>query len=87
VEERTSFCEQKEAKKLYEFQCRDVSASREAEQKFFGSFFSKKNSLLLLTLVCLQRWRKALRFSALQVRGNDERAVDPAGPEQRRGAG
>jgi len=37
-EERTSFCEQKEAKKLYSFQCRDVSAPREAEQKkFFGS--------------------------------------------------
>jgi hypothetical protein len=33
----TSFCEQKEAKKLCSFQCRAFSAPREAEQKFFGS--------------------------------------------------
>jgi hypothetical protein len=41
---RTSFCEQKEAKKLYLFQSRVVSAPREAEQKFFGSFFQKRTS-------------------------------------------
>jgi hypothetical protein len=34
-EERTSFCEQKEAKKLYSFQCRAVSAPRDAAQKVF----------------------------------------------------
>jgi hypothetical protein len=34
-EERTSFCEQKEAKKLYLFQSRLDSAPREAEQKSF----------------------------------------------------
>jgi hypothetical protein len=39
---RTSFCEQKEAKKLYSFLCRAFSTPREAEQKFFGTFFSKK---------------------------------------------
>jgi hypothetical protein len=43
----TSFCEQKEpgrraAKKLYKFQCRAFAAPREAEQKFFGSFFQKR---------------------------------------------
>jgi hypothetical protein len=36
-EERTSFCEQKEAKKLYLFLSRAFSAAREAEQTFFGS--------------------------------------------------
>jgi hypothetical protein len=43
-EGRTSFCEQKEAKKLYLFSFRAVSAPREAEQKFFGSFFQKRTS-------------------------------------------
>jgi hypothetical protein len=42
----TSFCEQKEAKKLYAFQCRVFAAPREAEQKFFGSFFQKRTSCL-----------------------------------------
>jgi hypothetical protein len=41
---RTSFCEQKEAKKLYKFQCRAFPTPREAEQKFFGSFFQKRTS-------------------------------------------
>jgi len=34
-EERTSFCEQKEAKKLYSFLSRAVPTPREAEQKSF----------------------------------------------------
>jgi hypothetical protein len=47
-EARTSFCEQKEAKKLYLFLSRALSAPREAEQKFFGSFFQKRTSSFLL---------------------------------------
>jgi hypothetical protein len=47
--ESTFFCEQKEAKKLYSFQCRVVSTPREAEQKFFGSFFQKRTCLLPLS--------------------------------------
>jgi hypothetical protein len=41
---RTSFCEQKEAKKLYSFWFRAPSTPREAAQKFFGSFFQKRTS-------------------------------------------
>jgi hypothetical protein len=41
---RTSFCEQKEAKKLYAFQCRAVSAPREAEQKSFLVLFFQKRT-------------------------------------------
>jgi hypothetical protein len=44
-EVRTSFCEQKEAKKLYSFQCRAVSPPREAEQKSFLVLFFKKELL------------------------------------------
>jgi hypothetical protein len=43
--ESTSFCEQKEAKKLYLFLSRVVEPPREAAQKkFFGSFFQKRTS-------------------------------------------
>jgi hypothetical protein len=45
--ESASFCEQKEAKKLYSFLSRDLSAPREAEQKsFFLVLFFKKELLL-----------------------------------------
>jgi hypothetical protein len=40
----TSFCEQKEAKKLYGFQSRAFKTPREAEQKFFWFFFFKKRT-------------------------------------------
>jgi hypothetical protein len=50
-EARTSFCEQKEAKKLYLFLIRAFSGPREAEQKFFGSFFKKE----LLSSTSLKR--------------------------------
>jgi acetoin utilization protein AcuC len=45
---RTSFCEQKEAKKLYLFLSPDVSAPREAEQKSFLVLFFKKELLASL---------------------------------------
>jgi hypothetical protein len=41
----TSFCEQKEAKKLYSFQCRAFATPREAEQKSFLVLFFKKELL------------------------------------------
>jgi hypothetical protein len=44
-EESTSFCEQKEAKKLYLFLSRAVRAPREAEQKSFLVLFFKKELL------------------------------------------
>jgi hypothetical protein len=44
--ESASFCEQKEAKKLYSFLSRDLSAPREAEQKSFLVLFFKKELLL-----------------------------------------
>jgi hypothetical protein len=49
VKGSTSFCEHKEEKKLYQFQCRALFAPREAEQKFFGSFL-KKDFFLHFTL-------------------------------------
>jgi hypothetical protein len=41
----SSFCEQKEAKKLYSFQNRAFAAPREAEQKSFLVLFFKKELL------------------------------------------
>jgi hypothetical protein len=43
--ERTSFCEQKEAKKLYLF-CAGLFERRAKPSRSFWFFFSKKNSLL-----------------------------------------
>jgi predicted GNAT superfamily acetyltransferase len=46
VKESTSFCEQKEAKKLYPLWSRAFSTPREAEQKsFLVTFFQKSNVL------------------------------------------
>jgi hypothetical protein len=45
---KTSFCKQKEAKKLYDLDnaCGDVRATcnRLGEQKFFASFFQKRSA-------------------------------------------
>jgi hypothetical protein len=44
-QERTSFCEQKEAKKLYLFWASGRSnTARSGAKKFFGSFFQKRTS-------------------------------------------
>jgi hypothetical protein len=44
-EESTSFCEQKEAKKLYSFLASGGSnTTRSGAKKFFGSFFQKRTS-------------------------------------------
>jgi len=52
VKERTSFCEQKEAKKLYPFWLRAVSAPlRKRSESFLVTFFQKSNFLLFLALL------------------------------------
>jgi hypothetical protein len=43
-EVRTSFCEQKEAKKLYPAGCGDRRANSHGKQKFFASFFQKRSA-------------------------------------------
>jgi hypothetical protein len=50
----TSFCEQKEAKKLYLFLSRACSAPREAEQKSFLVLFFKKELLHSTYLATLE---------------------------------
>jgi hypothetical protein len=45
LEERASFCEQKEAKKLYSFWARAVSAARAQFQESFCAAFFKKRPL------------------------------------------
>jgi len=44
---RTSFCEQKEAKKLYDFSPRCLNNYGLNDQKFFGSFFQKRTAFFL----------------------------------------
>jgi hypothetical protein len=50
IEGRTSFCEQKEAKKLFDLGQslghRQRHAQTPEEQKFFGSFFQKRTASL-----------------------------------------
>jgi hypothetical protein len=48
VKEESSFCEQKEAKKLYDFARVLGRLAREQVRKVFWFFFSKKNCLLML---------------------------------------
>jgi len=43
-EESTSFCEQKEAKKLYPGAWGLSNTARSGAKKFFGSFFQKRTS-------------------------------------------
>jgi hypothetical protein len=45
-EERTSFCEQKEAKKLYQFGSGWLHHRAKRRKKVFWFFFSKKNFFL-----------------------------------------
>jgi hypothetical protein len=45
---RTSFCEQKEAKNFDNFWPVALQRPREAEQKFFGSFFQKRTPCFYL---------------------------------------
>jgi len=50
--ESTSFCEQKEAKKLYLFLARGCSnTAQSGAKKFFGSFFQKRTSFFKSELV------------------------------------
>jgi hypothetical protein len=48
--EDSSFCEQKEAKKLYPFEAGSTGSTAPCEKSFFASFFSKKEDSFFLPL-------------------------------------
>jgi hypothetical protein len=48
-EEGSSFCEQKEAKKLFDHWFRCCGNTETNEMKFFARFFAKRRRLLALT--------------------------------------
>jgi hypothetical protein len=53
-EEGSSFCEQKEAKKLFDHWFRCCGNTETNEMKFFAHFFAKRRRLLALTSAGLE---------------------------------